>query len=69
MQLCVVKVTDNVIAKKNYIFPFKTIDIFVRIVPVKLNYESIADRRVPKAQFFLKMTPNDISDAAPRPVL
>ena len=30
--------------KKNYIFPVKTLEIFARIVPAKLNYESIVDR-------------------------
>ena len=48
LQFCVVKVTDDVIAEKNFIFPVKTIEIFAWIVPTKLNYESIVDRRGPR---------------------
>ena len=54
---------------KNYIFPVKTIEIFARIVPAKLNYESIVDRGGSKGQSFLKMTPDKTSEAAPRSVL
>ena len=56
-------------SKKKYIFPIKTLDIFTWIVPVKLNYESIVDRGVSKAQSFLKMTADEMSETAPRPVL
>ena len=56
-------------SQKNYVFPVKTVLIFACIVPVKLNYESIVDIRGSKAPFLLKMTPDDISEAAARPVL
>ena len=32
---------DDLIAKKNCIFPVKTLEIFARIVSVKLKYEFI----------------------------
>ena len=54
---------------KNYIFPVKTIEIFAWIVPTKLNYEGTLDRGGSKAQSILKMTPDGISEAAPRSVL
>ena len=41
LQLCVVKVADDVIAKINNIFSVKTLEVFACIVPVNLNYESI----------------------------
>ena len=44
----------------------KTLKTFAWIVPIKLNYESIEGSM---AQSFLKMTPDEISEAAPRPVL
>ena len=53
---------------KNYIFPVKTLEMVAWIAPVKLNYESIADRRGSKASSLLKMT-HEISEAVPRPVL
>ena len=68
LQLCVAKVSDDVIGK-NYIFPVKTLEIFARIVPVKLNYEYAVDRRVFKAQSLLKMTPDEMLEADPRTVL
>ena len=44
-------------------FPVKTIETFAWIVPVKLNYESIVDRRGSKAPFLLKMNLQEISEA------
>ena len=52
-----------------YIFLGKTIELFAWIVPVNFNYESIVDRGGYNAQSFLNMTPDEISEAAPRPVL
>ena len=54
---------------KNSIFPAKTKEIFAGSVPIKLNYESMVDRGGTKAQSILKMTPDEISEAVPRPVL
>ena len=62
------QVTDDVIAE-NYMFPVETIEIFAVIFPTKLNYESIVDRGGSKSPSLLKMTPQEISEAAPRPVL
>ena len=67
--LCVVKVTDDVIAEKKKIFPVKTIEYFAGVFPTKLNYESIVERRGSKSPSLLKMTFQEISEAAPRPVL
>ena len=39
------------------------------MVPVKLNYESIVDRRGSNAQSLLKMTRDEIQETAPGPVL
>ena len=50
-------------------FPVETIEIFAVIFPTKLNYESIVDRGGSKSPSLLKMTPQEISEAAPRPVL
>ena len=60
--------TDDVIAEKIIHFQSK-LDIFAWIVSVKLNYESVVDREGSNAHSFLKMTPDEISEAAPRPVL
>ena len=43
--------------------------MFSGIVQTKLNYESIVERRGFKAQSFLQLTPDEISEAAPRLVL
>ena len=48
-------------------FPVKTFENFAWIVPTKLNYESIVDGRGSKSPSLLKMTPEEISEAAPRP--
>ena len=68
LQICVVKVTDDVI-QNIYISPAKTLQIFAGIFPTTLNYESIVDRRGSKSPSLLKMTPQEISEAAPRPIL
>ena len=60
--------TDDVIAEKIIHFQSK-LEIFAWIVSVKLNYESVVDREGSNAHSFLKMTPDEISEAAPRPVL
>ena len=54
---------------KNYIFPVKTIEFFAGIFPTKLNYESIVEGRGSKSPSLLKMTFQETSEAAPRPVL
>ena len=56
-------------SKTNDIFPVKTIEIFTWIIPVKLNYESMVDRRGLKSPYILKMNPQEISEAATRTVL
>ena len=53
----------------NYVFTLKTLETFAWIVPVKLNYQSKAGRQGSKAPSLLKMTPDEISEAAPRSVL
>ena len=53
-QYCVVKVTDNVIAKKTYIFPVKTLHIFAGNVIFQINYEPIVDRGGPRLNPFVK---------------
>ena len=49
-------------------FPVETIKPFARTFPKKVNYESIVDRGRFKAQSFLKMTPNEMSDGSERGV-
>ena len=48
--------------------PVETIEIFAEIFPTKLNYESIVDRRGSKPLSLVEMTPEEISEAVPRPV-
>ena len=60
--------TDDITAEKIIHFHSK-LEIFAWIVSVKLNYESVVDREGSKAHSFLKMTPDEISEAALRPVL
>ena len=55
--------------RKSYILPVKTIDILAWIVPGKLNYESKEDRQGSNASSLLKMTPQEMLEAALRPVL
>ena len=55
--------------REGRVFPVKTIEIFAWIVPVKLNYESTLERGGSKTQYFLKMTPDEISEAAARSIL
>ena len=47
-------------------FHSKALEIFAGIVPVKLNFESIVDRRGSKVSSLLTMAVNEISEAAPR---
>ena len=68
LQLCVAKVTDDVIAKKLYISS-QNYRNFAWIVPTKLNYESIVDRGGSKSPLLLKMTPQEISESSTSPVL
>ena len=51
LQLCAVKITDDVIVK-TYVFPVKIIEIFAWIIPVKLNFEPIVDRGGPRVNPF-----------------
>ena len=43
--------------------------MFASFVPIKLNHESMVDRRGSEAPSLLKMTPDEITEASPRPVL
>ena len=56
-------------SRKSYILPVKTIDILAWIVPAKLNYESIVNRLGSNVSSLLKMTPQEMLEAALRPVL
>ena len=47
-------------------FHSEALEIFAWIVPVKLNFESIVDRRGSKVSSLLTMAVNEISEAAPR---
>ena len=68
LQLCVVKVTDDVIAKKLHISSQNCGNLCL-YCPNKLNSESIIDRGRSKSLSLLKMAPQKLSEAAPRTVL
>ena len=51
----------------HYIFPVKNLEIVAWIVLVKLNYDSIVDKRGSKAPSLLKRHLQEISEPALRP--